>query len=692
VGTPQSNLKNGLIISFLVLISVNLAVYWGSLSSYYIPPDDFHHISNWKFGMRNVLSAFSSNTDGDTGSGGHYRPFELLSFMLDDLIWEDSAFGRHLTNLVLQIINSILVFRITWILTRNGMISLLAGLLFAVHPAHSSAVAWLSGRTDLIAGTFCLASLLLFARFLERGMWLLYGLSLLSFFFGLLSKESAFTLPILALLFELLIARRSEKAPAPGEIRPPRAPAEPPTPRVRLKVVFGTVGAILLVTGIIMSREFIEAHLVPDRSISPTTEPFFALFRYYLIFGGLALLTLAILIPQVLRLFRRLPQVYSIGFFTVFFIYLPVRVTILGGFGGYNFEFWNNVSAHLQVSFNSLVRDFYGILALFWPTDFGYVEKILFFQKDHPLIYHSLFVIALAIASFLILKHMRKDPALLFAFLMIPISIAPVHNILIRNTYYDPRYLYMPSVGAVIFIALLIMKIGSKRLLQSRLIRTLGGATLLLLVLLSAISLRQLNRRFYETGEVMREFVKTIEENRDLMNREAHLYFLTFPYLPIDIDRHVWVTAVLPDAINFAMDAPRWKLEDMSFGLFIDEASSNDFSIAWHSGSEIEIGNLDLSRAKIITADPISDDLDLTAIYDPSWKDPHPRARSLISLRFPARTEMGTIDARWHDGEHTLGAVKMLIDDTGFMTPKEPVFFIYKANRFVPITPPADPL
>jgi tetratricopeptide (TPR) repeat protein len=85
---------------------------------------------------------------------GYFRPLTTLSYALDYALWGYRPAGYHLTNVALHALDSALVGTILLRLGFGTGTSLLAALLFAVHPIHTENVAWISGRTDLLAFTF----------------------------------------------------------------------------------------------------------------------------------------------------------------------------------------------------------------------------------------------------------------------------------------------------------------------------------------------------------------------------------------------------------------------------------------------------------------------------------------------------------------------------------------------------------
>ena len=105
--------------------------------------------------------------------GGFFRPLFILSYLIDTKIWGARPFGFHLTNVVLHSLNAFLTFMLSLRVVDDlklsartrRMISMGAGALFLFHPSHTEAVSWISGRADLIATFFCLASLLWFVAY-----------------------------------------------------------------------------------------------------------------------------------------------------------------------------------------------------------------------------------------------------------------------------------------------------------------------------------------------------------------------------------------------------------------------------------------------------------------------------------------------------------------------------------------------
>jgi len=144
-------------------------------------------------------------------SSDYYRPVINLSYLLDFSLWGYKPFGYHLSIWLAHILNTVLVFFLAKGLLSNRarsvpqkILPLVAASLFAVHPAHAEAVAWIAGRSDVFCGTFILVSMVLYIRSGQNGSWQLSSLSMLAFILALLTKETAVGLVPLFVLYDYL--------------------------------------------------------------------------------------------------------------------------------------------------------------------------------------------------------------------------------------------------------------------------------------------------------------------------------------------------------------------------------------------------------------------------------------------------------------------------------------------------------
>lgn len=140
-----------------------------------------------------------------------YIPLTFLTYQFDHLIGGQNPFMYHFTNLVLHTLNSLLVFLFLYLLTGRKWPALFCGLLFAVHPLHTEAVAWARARKDVLSGFFFLGSLVMYLFHTKKPSASSYFLSLGAFFLGLLSKVSILLLPFILLLIDAYEGRKMTK-------------------------------------------------------------------------------------------------------------------------------------------------------------------------------------------------------------------------------------------------------------------------------------------------------------------------------------------------------------------------------------------------------------------------------------------------------------------------------------------------
>ena len=149
---------------------------------------------------------------------GFYRPLAALSLCVDQVLFGDAPVGYHATNFGLHVLTVWLVFGAGLAFGVVRPVAFAAALLFAVHPVHSEAVAWISGRFDVLCAAFYLLAVWLFAMSHQHRSKVVYVLALVAGAAALLSKEMAVTLPAALLLLDLLgLSRgRQPQRQAPG--------------------------------------------------------------------------------------------------------------------------------------------------------------------------------------------------------------------------------------------------------------------------------------------------------------------------------------------------------------------------------------------------------------------------------------------------------------------------------------------
>jgi hypothetical protein len=129
--------------------------------------------------------------------GGGVRPLLKASYTLN---WTLGG-GFSLLNIAFHALNAALLFLVGNALFRDRRAAGLAALLFALHPAATEAVTYISGRSSSLMAVFYLGAMLAYLR--QR-----YWVSALLFILAVATRETAVTLPAALLLCELCRAER----------------------------------------------------------------------------------------------------------------------------------------------------------------------------------------------------------------------------------------------------------------------------------------------------------------------------------------------------------------------------------------------------------------------------------------------------------------------------------------------------
>jgi tetratricopeptide (TPR) repeat protein len=144
----------------------------------------------------NVTWAFTSSYVAN------WIPLTWISHMLDFQFFGANAGAHHITNLVLHLLNTLLLFLILQRMTTASVASAFVAAVFALHPMHIESVVWIAERKDLLCTFFFLLTIGAYVEFVRHRSTIRYLAMLVFFACALMSKPMAVTLPILLLLLD----------------------------------------------------------------------------------------------------------------------------------------------------------------------------------------------------------------------------------------------------------------------------------------------------------------------------------------------------------------------------------------------------------------------------------------------------------------------------------------------------------
>jgi protein O-mannosyl-transferase len=140
-----------------------------------------------------------------------YIPLTLLSYQIDYQLGNGQPFLFHLENWFWHLLNGLFVAWLAYLLMKRKWIAVLTGLLFLLHPLHTEAVAWASGRKDVLSMFFFLATVIGYLYHRQNGSTLARRLSIIAFTLGLMSKGQILVLPAVLILLDLFRGQKFSK-------------------------------------------------------------------------------------------------------------------------------------------------------------------------------------------------------------------------------------------------------------------------------------------------------------------------------------------------------------------------------------------------------------------------------------------------------------------------------------------------
>jgi hypothetical protein len=132
-----------------------------------------------------------------------FRPVGDLSVAFDYFLWNKNPWGYHLSNVVLHVINTVLVYILASAVYRRGndetnnLISILTAVLFFIYPFHSESIYWIIGRSGSLGTLFFLPAIIFYLKRNDKAAYFI--LSCFFFCLGLITYESVWVFPVIAI-------------------------------------------------------------------------------------------------------------------------------------------------------------------------------------------------------------------------------------------------------------------------------------------------------------------------------------------------------------------------------------------------------------------------------------------------------------------------------------------------------------
>jgi hypothetical protein len=190
------------IISLLLVMGLALWMYRRAFQCFFVQDDftwlqlsRFHTFGEWA----NCFFRFNP--------AGTYRPLSQETFFaVAQRIFGLWPAGFHIFNMASHLIAVLLLYKLLRQFS-GALAAIIGSLFYAVHSVHLMAIYWISAFPEPLAMIFFLTAVLLFVRFDRRHDRLAYYFSLIAMLFGIMSKESILTLPLILSIYCLIWTR-----------------------------------------------------------------------------------------------------------------------------------------------------------------------------------------------------------------------------------------------------------------------------------------------------------------------------------------------------------------------------------------------------------------------------------------------------------------------------------------------------
>ncbi len=191
------------LLVFFVLLAVSFGLYANALPNGFVL-DDYDLIVRNAYIKHPKFFSSLFTTDiyrfSTERTSNYYRPLQTVTYAIEYAIYKLHPTGYHVTNVLLHAITSYLVWWFILLLFGQRRLALISSLLFCICPLHTSAVAYIAGRADILASLFMLMSLVAFLNASRSWSVKSYAISLLGFAGALLSRENSLLFPAVVAL------------------------------------------------------------------------------------------------------------------------------------------------------------------------------------------------------------------------------------------------------------------------------------------------------------------------------------------------------------------------------------------------------------------------------------------------------------------------------------------------------------
>lgn len=212
--------KRGTLLWLAAILAITIIAYLPAFNCGFTNWDDPGYVSENPY-IRN-LDIESLKVIFSTSFMGNYHPLTILSFGLDYNLAALNPKFYHVTNILIHLMNTSLVFWLVLLLFKNSgnkhylEIAIITSSLFGVHTLHVESVVWISERKDVLFSMFFLSSLIAYTFYAhnvdstktDKSNLKFYFFSIALFLIAVLSKVVAVSLAVTVIVIDYLMDRK----------------------------------------------------------------------------------------------------------------------------------------------------------------------------------------------------------------------------------------------------------------------------------------------------------------------------------------------------------------------------------------------------------------------------------------------------------------------------------------------------
>jgi protein O-mannosyl-transferase len=192
-------------VSVIALFILAVGCYANTLLNAFVYDDELQILQNPYIKSWHYLGAIFRTTVwsfiGAAGDTNYYRPMMTLTYLVLWKVFGNAPLGFHLLNILLNALVVACVYYVGRELFQSHWTAFVAAAIFAVHPVHTEAVAWIASVPDLEATLFGLLAFYAYVKAPEVN-WKRQAAIVICLVLALLAKEPALMLIPLLIYYE----------------------------------------------------------------------------------------------------------------------------------------------------------------------------------------------------------------------------------------------------------------------------------------------------------------------------------------------------------------------------------------------------------------------------------------------------------------------------------------------------------